>query len=58
VRGARGEVGLVGMRQLILSMGLVWAEVCSLAQRASNPSKRFSLFYFYYHTGVEYCILL
>jgi hypothetical protein len=32
VKGARGDVGLVGMRQLILSMGLVWVEVFSLAQ--------------------------
>jgi hypothetical protein len=58
VRGARGEVVLVGMRQLILSMGLAWAEVSSLAQRASTPRKRFSLFFFYYHTSVKYCILL
>jgi hypothetical protein len=45
VRVVRGEVGLVGMRQLILSMGLVWLEVCSLSQ-----------YLFYYHTCVEYCI--
>jgi hypothetical protein len=32
VRRAKGDVGLVGMRQLILSMGLVLVEVRSLAQ--------------------------
>ncbi len=33
VRGARGEDGLVEMRQLIVSIGMVWIEVCSLTQR-------------------------
>ncbi len=39
MRGARGEIGLVGKRQLILSMGLVWVEVRILTQRASISSK-------------------
>jgi hypothetical protein len=30
--GSRGRTGLVGMRQLILSMGLVWMEVRIFAQ--------------------------
>jgi hypothetical protein len=42
----RGEVGFVGMRRLILSMGLVWVEVRILAQRATTLSKRFSPFTF------------
>jgi hypothetical protein len=44
VRGALGRKGLVGMRQLILIMGLAWMEVCILAQRATTLSKRFSVF--------------
>jgi hypothetical protein len=57
LRGARGETRLVGMRQLNLSMGLVWVEVCILTQRATTSSKKFSLFTFYYHTHVTivYC---
>ncbi len=33
-----GEIGLVGMRQLSLSMGLVSVEVRILAQKATTPS--------------------
>ncbi len=41
-------MGPVGMGQLILSMGLAWAEVHILAQRATTPIKKIS-FYSYYH---------
>jgi hypothetical protein len=34
-----GPKGLVGRGQLILSMGLVWREVCFLAHRATTASK-------------------
>ncbi len=48
VRGAgngMGIVGIVGMRQLILSIGLVWMGVCICAHRATTPTtvKRFLL---------------
>ncbi len=44
VREARGRMGLVEMRLLILSMGLVsYIEVLIPAQRATTTSKRFSL---------------
>jgi hypothetical protein len=39
--GEQGRVGLVGMRQLILSMGLELMGVCILAQSVTTPSKRF-----------------
>jgi hypothetical protein len=48
-----GEMGIVGMRQLILGMGLVSVEVRILAQKATTPSKRFSPFTFYYHRCVN-----
>jgi hypothetical protein len=53
VRGARGSMGLVGMRQLIISKGLTWMEVRILAQRATTLSKRF--YFILHHTYVEYC---
>jgi hypothetical protein len=34
--GSKGQDGLVSMRQLILSMGLVWMEVRIFAQRATR----------------------
>jgi hypothetical protein len=56
VRGVRGEVGLMGMSQLILSMGLLWVEVC----KGLLPQLRgfLYIFYFSYNTCVKYCILL
>jgi hypothetical protein len=42
--GARGRIGLVGRRQSILSIELVWVEAHILGQRATTPSKRFSYF--------------
>jgi hypothetical protein len=40
--GGGRDQRLVGMGQLILSMGLLWREICILAQRATAPSKDFS----------------
>jgi hypothetical protein len=55
VRGARGSMRIVGLRQLILSKGLTWMEVRILAQRATTQSKRF---YFILHcTYFEYFCL-
>jgi hypothetical protein len=61
-RGEGGILGvgkgldrLVGMRQLILSMGLVSVEVCILEQRATTLSKKMS--YSYHRTCVEYCCM-
>jgi hypothetical protein len=54
--GSEGDVwgwgkgkGAVKMGRLILSMGLVWAEVRILVQRATTPSKRFFLLHFLLH---------
>jgi hypothetical protein len=49
-------MGPVRMRQLILSMGLVWAEVYILAQRATTPSKKISV-YSYYHMLTKCCYM-
>jgi hypothetical protein len=48
VRGARGRMGLVGMRQLILSMGLVW-QFASWNKRLLSQVRSFLI---YYHTCV------
>jgi hypothetical protein len=45
VKGATGIMGLVGMRQLILSMGLAWVVVRILTQRATIPSKMVPLLF-------------
>jgi hypothetical protein len=57
----RGIIGVgVGTKRacgndaVVLSMGLVWTEVCILAQRATNLRKGFS--YLNYHTRVD-CLL-
>jgi hypothetical protein len=39
----RDQKGLVGKGQLILSMGLLWMEFCTLVQRPNTPSKGFLL---------------
>ncbi len=44
VRGARGRMELVGMRLLILIMGLIWVEVLILARKATIQERRFLLF--------------
>ncbi len=45
MKGATGRMGFVGMRQLILSMGLAWVVVRILTQRATTPSKMVSLLF-------------
>jgi hypothetical protein len=38
VKGAGNGMGMVGMRQFILSIGLVWMGVCICAHRATTPT--------------------
>jgi hypothetical protein len=50
-------MGIVGMRQLILSMGLVWMGVRIRAHKATTPSKRF-LFYTKHVLKIVVCAVL